>query len=78
MRRLTDKAIGWIIKHVENKDVKARQASSIYGVSMGRRNIYFVSPILKNFLPSRCPFPDISAMPCYICMRQDEMWVLFL
>ncbi|HHF56040.1 MAG TPA: hypothetical protein ENL42_03895, partial [Thermoplasmatales archaeon] len=36
MVKLTDKAIRWIVKHVENNDVKTRQAASIYGVSMRR------------------------------------------
>lgn len=36
MVKLTDRAIRWIVKHVENNDVKTRQAASIYGVSMRR------------------------------------------
>ena len=36
MVKLTDRAIRWIVKHVENNDVNTKLAASIYGVSMRR------------------------------------------
>ena len=36
MVKLTDKEIRWIVKHVENSDVKTRQTANTYGVSIRR------------------------------------------